>query len=234
MEHKYSWVILLMILALSVSQVKGQVHELSKDTISVLRPTSDKSHLQLQMAQPSLQPVMPELRLPEDSLSGVSSDKKVVDFNYYQELKYLNTQRWDSSSLFVPVYPGLGNYQNFGGTLGGFNMTNKLAFDYGAFVSVQSGYLFSSRQIVYGSNFLLHYAITDKLQFQTWGQYITPGNSFDPTLNMRIFFPTTNFGAGLQYDSNENTKIKVGIEYQYDQSDKTWKPESGGKVLLKF
>ncbi|MFA5433904.1 MAG: hypothetical protein WC319_13750, partial [Candidatus Paceibacterota bacterium] len=134
----------------------------------------------------------------------------------------------------LPMYPGLGDYQNFGGTLGRFPITSRLAIDYGAFISVQYGYLFTTKQIILGSNFLLHYAITNKLQFQTWGQYVTPGNSADPTFNMRTFFPTTNFGAGLQYDSNEKTKIKVGIEYQYDQSDKTWKPESGGKVILKF
>ena len=232
MQHKHLWIIFLIIQCFSVFQVKGQ--ELQKDTIPVPRSVQDKGDLRLQPVQPTPQLAMPELWNNDESLHRISIDRKIASFNFNRELKYLNTLKGDSSSILLRMYPGLGDYQNFGGTLGSFNITNRMALDYGAFISAQYGYLFSSKQIVLGSNFLLRYAITNKLQFQTWGQYVTPGNSSDPTFNMRTFFPTTNFGAGLQYDSNEKTKIKVGIEYQYDQSDKTWKPESGGKVLLKF
>lgn len=232
MQCKHLWVIFMLIQVLSVSQVKGQ--EQQEDTISVPRSMQNKRNLQPQTTQPSPQLVMPELWNSDESLHRNSLNRKAASFNVNQKFKYLNNLTGDSSSLFLPVYPGLGDYQNFGGTLGSFNLTNKLALDYGAFISAQYGYLFSTKQIVLGSNFLLQYAITNKLQLQTWGQYVTPGNSYDPTFNMRTFFPTTNFGAGLQYDSNEKTKINVGIEYQYDQSDKTWKPESGGKVLFKF
>lgn len=232
MQHKHLWIILLVIQCFSVFQVKGQ--ELQKDTISVLHPMQEKGDLQFQPVQPSPQLGLPELWNSNESLHGISIDRKIGSFNFNRELKYLNILSDDSSSLYMPMFPGVGDYQNFGGTLGSFNITNRLALDYGAFINAQYCYLFSTKQIVLGTNFLLRYAITNKLQFQTWGQYVTPGNSSDPTFNMRTFFPTTNFGAGLQYDSNEKTKIKVGIEYQYDQSDKTWKPESGGKVLLKF
>ncbi len=227
MQHKHLWLIFLVIQCFSVFQVKGQ--ELQKDTISIPHPLQDKGDLRLQPVQPT-----PQLWNNDENLHGFLIDQKIANFNFNRELKYLNSLNRDSSSILLPMYPGLGDYQNFGGTLGSFNITHRMALDYGAFISAQYGYLFSSKQIVLGSNFLLRYAITNKLQFQTWGQYVTPGNSSDPTFNMRTFFPTTNFGAGLQYDSNEKTKIKVGIEYQYDQSDKTWKPESGGKVLLKF
>lgn len=232
MQQKHLWIIFLVIQCFSVFQVKGQ--EQQKDTISVPRSMQDDGNLQLQPVQPFLQFVTPELRNNDEGFHGISIDRKASNFNFNRELKYLNNLTRDSSSLFLPVYPGLGDYQNFGGTLGSFSITNRLILDYSAFISAQYGYLFSTKQIVLGSNFLLHYAITNKLQFQTWGQYVTPGNSSDPTFNMRTFFPTTNFGAGLQFDSNEKSKIKVGIEYQYDQSDKTWKPESGGKVLLNF
>lgn len=232
MQHKHLWIIFLVIQCFSVFQVKGQ--EQQKDTISVPHPLQDKGDLRLQPVQPTPQLAMPELWNNDENLLDNSIGRKIASFNFNQELKYLNFLNRDSSSILLPMYPGLGDYQNFGGTLGSFNITNRMALDYGAFISAQYGYLFSTKQIVLGSNFLLRYAITNKLQFQTWGQYVTPGNSPDPTFNMRTFFPTTNFGAGLQYDTNEKTKIKVGIEYQYDQSDKTWKPESGGKVLLKF
>jgi hypothetical protein len=232
MKGKCLLVIVLVIQALSVFQVNGQ--ELREDTISVPRSMQDKGDLQLQPIQSTPQLAMPELWNNDESLHGISVDRKIENFNFNRELKYLNIPSGDSSSLFLPVYPGLGDYQNFGGTLGNFNFTNKLSLEYGAFISGQYGYPFSTKQIVFGSNFQLQYAITNRLHFQTWGQYVTPGNSFDPIFNMHTFFPTTNFGAGLQYDSNEKTKIKVGIEYQYDESDKSWKPESGGKVLLKF
>ncbi len=232
MQQKHLWLILLVIQCFSVSQVKGQ--ELQKDTISVPHPLQDKEDLRLQPVQPTPQLAMQELWNNDENLLDNSIGRKIASFKFNRELKYLNALKGDSSSMLLPMYPGLGDYQNFGGTLGSFNITNRLAIDYGAFISAQYGYLFSTKQIILGSNFLLRYAITNKLQFQTWEQYLTPGNSSDPTFNMRTFFPTTNFGAGLQYNSNEKIKIKVGIEYQYDQSDKSWKQESGGKVLLKF
>src|SRR5690554_412160 len=231
-QHKHLLMVFLVIQFFSVFQIKGQ--EQQEDTISVPHSMQDKSDMHLQPAQPSLQFALPELWNADESLYGISIERKTTSFHLNRELKYLNNLAGDSSPLFLPAYPGLGDYQNFGGTLGNFNITKKLALNYGAFISAQYGFLFSTKQIVLGSNFLLRYTITNKLQFQTWGQYVTSGNSSDPTFNMRTFFPTTNFGSGLQYDSNEKTKIKVGIEYQYDQSNKTWKPESGGKVQLKF
>lgn len=230
MRSNYLWVIVLVIQFSSVFQVKGQ----EKDTILILRSIQDRRDLKLQPTQASLQYGIPELWNKDNDLRGIFIDQKAVTLNFKQELKFLNNQTENSSPLFLPVHPGLGDYQNFGGTLGILNLTNKLVLDYGAFISAQYAYLFSTKQIVLGSNFLFQYAITNKLHLLTWGQYVTPGNSSDPTFNMRTFFPTTNFGAGLQYDSNEKIKLKMGIEYQYDQSDKIWTSESGGKVLLKF
>ena len=230
MQTKKLWILIFIIQVLFVFKVMGQ----EKDTISMVPVVKKTRDLQPQLAQPSLQIANPELLNYDQSFHETTIDRKAVSFNFNQNLKYLNNMAGDSSSLFLPVYPGLGDYQNFGGTLGSFNLTDRLALDYGVFISAQYGFLFSTKQIVLGSNFFLSYAIATNLQFQTWGQYLTPGNSSDPTFNMRTFFPTTSFGAGLQYDSKTKTKIKVGIEYQYDQSDKAWKAESGGRVLLKF
>jgi hypothetical protein len=230
MRNKYLWIFVIQFL--SVLPVKGQ--EQQKDTISVPRLLQDKHDLHLQHSQSLLPFAIPGLWNSEESHHGISIEREIVGFNFNRDLKYLTNLEGDSSFLFLPVYPGLGDYQNFGGTLGGFNITSRLTLNYGAFISTQYGYFFSTKQIVLGSNFLFRYAVTNKLHFQTWGQYVTSGNSSDPTFNMRTFFPKTNFGSGLQYDSNEKTKINVGVEYQYDQSDKTWKPESGGKVQLKF
>lgn len=230
MQTKILWMPIFIMQILLVFQVIGQ----EKDSISIKPMLNETRDLQPQLARPSLHAVNPELLNYDNIYHEAPIDSKNINFNFNRELKYLNKQTQDSSSLFLPVYFGMGDYQNFGGTLGSCKMTNKLTLEYGAIISAQYGYLFSTKQIVFGGNFLLHYALTNKLQFQTWGQFLTPGNSSDPTFKIRKFFPTTNFGAGLQYDSNEKAKIKVGIEYQYDQSDKTWKAESGSKVSLKF
>lgn len=232
MQLKHLWIILVAVQSFSVFQVKGQ--EFQEDTISVNHSIKDTGDLRLQLVSPSKHLAMPELWNIDESFREISIDRRIERFNFNLEPKYSNAQIGGSSSIYLPMYPGLGDYQNFGGTLGNFNITNRFTFDYGSFISAQYGYLFSSKQIVWGSNLLFRYSITNKFQLQTWGQYVKPGNSFDKTFKMRTFFPMSNFGAGLQYDSNEKTKINVGIEYQYDQGDKTWKPESGGKVRLKF
>ena len=231
----YKKILLAVILAsqiLIVFRVTGQKHEI--DLIDFDDSIKDKRSFQLLPAQPSLQIRTHELWFGDYDFPGTPINKRIADFNFKHSIKYFDSLSGDSLSMILPVYPGLGDYHNFGGTLGNINMTNNLMLDYGAFISAQYGYLFSTKQIVFGGNFLLQYTITDKLQFRTWGQYVTDGNSSDPTFRMRTFFPTSNVGAGVQYNSSEKSKIRVGIEYQYDQRNKTWKPESGGKVFLNF
>ncbi|MGV8096732.1 MAG: hypothetical protein AB2L24_33160 [Mangrovibacterium sp.] len=185
---------------------------------------------------PSKSPLfaVPSFSFRNSGIHWIPFDMTAITFHLENSIKYRDNLFRDSSMVTLPVYPGLGDYQNFGGTLGKINFTNDLTLDYSAFISAQYGYLFSSKQIIFGSNLLFRFAVTDKLQFLTWGQYVTTGNSPDPTFNMRTFFPKTNIGAGLQYNSSEKAKIKFGVEYQYDQGDKIWKPESGGKVLINF
>lgn len=232
MQIKYSCIIIVVVQLLSVFQIKGQESE--KDTVFINISIHKKNNMQLQLAQPSLHFVIPELWDGDNNFHVTPFDKYDAMLNLKQANKYTNSLSGDSSLLFLPAYPGLSDYQNFGGTLGNFNITNKLTIDYGAFISAQYGFLLSSKQVVFGGNFLLQYAITNKLQLQTWGQYVSTGNSSDPTFNMRTLFPTSKFGTGLQYNSSDKSKIKVGVEHQYDLSDKTWKQESGGKVLFKF
>lgn len=232
MHIKYSWVIILAVQYLSIFQVKGQ--ELGKDTVIINNSIHVKKNLQLQLAQPSLQFEVLDLLVGDNDFQVIPFDKNDAIFNLNQTIKYSNSLSLDSSLLLLPAYPGLGDYKNFGGTLGDFNITNKLTLDYGAFISAQYGYVLSSKQIVLGGNFLLRYAISNKLQVQTWGQYVTPGNSSDPTFTMRSVFPTSKFGTGLQYNPSDKSMIKVGVEYQYDSNDKNWEAESGGKVLFKF
>lgn len=138
----------------------------------------------------------------------------------------------DPSGSTIPLHPGLGDYHNFGGTLGKIYYNKVFAMEYGAFINAKYGYLLSSRQIAFGANLIFKYSITERLQFLVWGQFLRPDNNFDRILGRTSLFPKTSIGSGLEYHSNENTKIKVGVEYQYNQEDKVWKAESGGKVSI--
>lgn len=185
MQHKYLWIIFLEIQSFSVFQAKGQ--ELQKDTISVPRSMQDKADFRFQPVQPTPQLAMPELWNNDKSLHIISIDRKIASFNFNRELKYLNALNGDSFSILLPMYPGVGDYQNFGGTLGRLNITNKMSLDYGAFISAQYGYILSSKQIVLGSNLLLRYAITNKLQFQTWENTLRQETVLTPLLTGELF-----------------------------------------------
>lgn len=176
----------------------------------------------------------PALWMRNYNLHEIPSIRNYPFFHKNNRPKTLPNLPKESFSVNLPQYNGLGDFQKFGGTLGSIKLTNKLALDYGAFVNVQYGYSFASRQIVAGTNFLLRYNLTNKLQFQIWRQDIKSEKSTDPTFKLQPFFLTKKIGTGLQYNSSEKTKIKVGIDYHYDPDHKKWKPESGGKVLLNF
>lgn len=148
-----------------------------------------------------------------------------------------DTTKLPSRFFYIPfnqqvTYFGLGSYNNIGASLL-WTPSNKLSLDVKAFISKQFGYVSPSRQILYGTGLMLNYAITDKLLFHAWGQYVTPNNN-DPFLNMNNLFPKTNVGADLQYQTTQKTEVGVGIEYQYDKKTSTWKPEAGGKVKIGF
>ncbi len=232
MKPNHLWMIFLVMQALSVFQTQGQ--EPGNDSTFFQNSTEDTRNWQLPSAQPSMLFSGSELGNRVETLYGTSMVREMTDFHLNPRQHRLSSPYRDSIALFVPRYPGVGDYQNFGGTLGRLKLTENLAVDYGAFISAQYGFLLSSKQIVFGSNYLLRYSLTNKLHFQSWGQYVSPGNSNDPTFDLPDFFPKSHFGAGLLYDANEKAQINMGVEYQYDQLNKIWKPESGGKVRIKF
>ncbi len=157
--------------------------------------------------------------------------KMIPERNSIKDPEYFFDDTWNNT---IPLYPGLGNYQNFGGTLGKINYHKVFVVEYGAFINTKYGYLLSSSRIAFGANLLFKYNITERLQFLVWGQFLTPDHDFDHVVGRTTFFPGTSLGSALQYNSNENTKIKVGVEYQYNQAEKAWKAESGGKVSFHF
>lgn len=231
MQQKHVWLILLVIQSLTVLQAKGQ--ETKRDSVDIGDSIKWKSNTEHLSVQPFLQQEKPVLWFPENDLSQTLHQKIFVP-DADLTLRYLSYRTNDSVSSVLPMYPGLADFRNYGGQLGTFGLTDDLSLDYGAFINVQYGYLTGRRNIIFGGNLLFRYSLTNRLQLQTWGQYVTLGKRNDPAFRMRGLFPTREVGAGVQYDSGKGTKIKVGTEYKYDQNKKVWKPESGGKVLFNF
>ncbi len=232
MQKIYTCVVSIVGLLFIHIQATGQ--EVDNDTIRIDNSGKFKTSVSLIPAMPSLESQSPDFQIIDNSQQEMLFYPRFQLFNQREQLKYINYVPVDSFSTGLPAYVGLGDSKIFGGTLGHFNLINGQSLEYGAFINAQSGYLFSTKQIVVGGNFLFKQTITDRLELLIWGQYVVPGKSFDPALKIPSFFKTSSFGTALQYNSGQNTKIKVGIDYQYDQSDKQWKAESGGKVLLKF
>lgn len=198
-----------------------------KDTISMANPKINKL---LMPVQTKSQINFPLIDLSYKSFLQIDSMNSLPVFNYVLETRYLQ----NSSGLFIPSMFGLADIQNYGGNLGCLSLSENLSMDYGVFISAQSGYLFSSQQNVFGGNIFFKYAIAPKLYLLAWGQYVTPNDSSDPIFKMPKLIPKTNIGGGLQYNTSNNSGIRIGIEYQYDQEDKTWKAETGSKLQVKF
>jgi hypothetical protein len=127
----------------------------------------DTRDWRLPSVQPSMTFFRPELRNRAATLYESSMVNQMPGFHLNLPRKYLQDLHRDSTTFIVPKYPGVGDYQNFGGTLGRLRITERLAVDYGAFISAQYAFLLSSKQIVLGSNYLLQYRLTNKLQFQS-------------------------------------------------------------------
>lgn len=232
MKANQLWITFLVFQILSVIQAQGQ--ELVIDSTFIQSSAGETKDWQLPLIQPSMPFLGPDLSNRAETLYGTSMVDQMPGFHLNLPPKHLQDLQRDSTTFIVPKYPGVGDYQNFGGKLGRFRITEKLTVDYGAFISAQYAFLLSSKQIVVGSNYLLQYSLTNKLQFQSWGQYVTPGKSDDLTFDLMDFFPKSHFGAGLLYDSNRKTQINMGVEYQYDPLNKLWMPESGGKIRINF
>ncbi len=130
------------------------------------------------------------------------------------------------------TYLGLGHYNNIGTSFKWIPLS-RYSIESEAFLSLQYGYTLFSKQISYGYNLRFNYDITHNLLLTIYGQYMINGSK-DPFLNYSNEFPQSNVGLFLHYAPKENSKIGIGVEYQYDQYNQKWKPEAKGKVSLGF
>lgn len=165
---------------------------------------------------------------------GINADQL---FNNYLMVKMiLNDSTQTSRIQFSPfnqglVQPGLGYYNNIG--ISSLLMpVDNLFIEGNAFLSLQKT-LFTS-EILYGVRGVLSYNLTYILQFQLWGQYISPSKYTDPVKVVSGLYPKTSVGGAVIAEPSKNVKIGVGVEYQHNQRNQKWESRSGGKVAFGF
>jgi hypothetical protein len=109
---------------------------------------------------------------------------------------------------------------------------NGLSFDAGGFLCRQINTLSTIHSDIKGINTQIRFFVTDKIQFNIFGQYIVP-------TEQNIFYgyalsPNSNIGSSLSYKCRKNMQIDVGVKYQNYESNKSWDKESGGKIKVGF
>lgn len=82
-----------------------------------------------------------------------------------------------------------------------------------------------------GVRFNLNYAITNQLDFNMWGQYIT-GSSINSPVDVMLL--QTGTGASMVLNLGGGSQFGVGAEYQRDDRKEKWNYNAGGKLKLKF
>ncbi|HUX53732.1 MAG TPA: hypothetical protein VMV56_04920 [Williamwhitmania sp.] len=109
---------------------------------------------------------------------------------------------------------------------------NKLSVDVGSFLSRQYDYVTAARSDILGINTKTSYNLTNKIQFNIFGQYTAPsqknffyGNSL---------FPNSTVGSSLLFNLKNRTQIDMGVKYRYYENKMSWNIESVGKISVGF
>lgn len=82
-----------------------------------------------------------------------------------------------------------------------------------------------------GVRFNLNYSITNQLDFNIWGQYLT-GSSLNSPVD--VMLPQTGTGASMVLNLGGGSQFGVGAEYQRDEKKEKWNYNAGGKLKLNF
>lgn len=210
-----------------------QAQEVLDDSVFVNSAMQNNMSVQFDMENPYFgfsMPLLPgrdSIRLMKNGQENIASMQRSLT---QRAALFSETDLTESG----PKFPGLADYKNDGGTLGGFKLLQDWGLSYGAFFSKQYDYHLSAKQIVLGANLLLEYQLSDRLRFLIEGQYVTEGDDNSPIFKESTLFPTSHVATGFRYKAGKQSGISLGIEYQYNRQEKRWKPESGGKMLLKF
>lgn len=155
----------------------------------------------------------------------------VFDFNNIQTAQ-LNNRLFIFSKGQKVTHVGLGEYTQLSSSLG-WRPSNKLTVATGGFVCRQFAFATLTRQDIIGASIKTRYNITNKVEFNSWGQYMNSGGG-DSFAGFNTLFPHTGIGSSISVKIKNLSKIEGGAEYQYNESTKVWNLESQGKLSLHF
>jgi len=153
------------------------------------------------------------------------------DFNNVQTNKLDNWFFVISNGQKVTL-PGLGEYTKLSSSLG-WQPSKKLTINAGGFVGRQFAFATSTPQDIMGATIKIKYNITDRVKFNSWGQYANSGDS-NSLAGFNNLFPHSGIGSSVTVKIKNLSKIEGGVEYQYNESTKVWSIESQGKLSLHF
>lgn len=226
---KYLFLIFLFVpfILFSQSEIDNDRVGTIDNKFSLFRPGTFDARNQLHT------PIFPfENRLSNQSM--INTD--LLFNNYLMNKMILNDSTNISRIQFSPfnqgmVQSGLGYYNNIGISSLWMPIDN-LFLEVGTFISLQK--TFFSSEVLYGVKGVLGYNLTDILQLQLWGQYISPSKIKDPLKEISGLYPKTSIGGALIAEPAKNVKVGAGVEYQHNRRNQKWESRSGGKVTFGF
>lgn len=109
---------------------------------------------------------------------------------------------------------------------------SRFSFKVGGFFCRQFNFFTSSRSDVIGLNTQTSYALTNKIQFNIYGQYVAP--SEQNIFKGNSFFPNSNIGSSFLFKLKNNTNLDMGVKYRYYENKMNWNVESVSKISIGF
>ena len=128
------------------------------------------------------------------------------------------------------TYQNLGSYILAFGAVG-LRINSKLSIMGGLLALKQFTGIHSSDRS--GTRFLFRYQLSDRVNFDIWGQYLTDVLN-DASRSSYRLLPKTEAGAAATMKIGNNSQVGVTTRYQYDPYKEKWNSESSGNVKINF
>jgi hypothetical protein len=160
-----------------------------------------------------------------------ASNPLSFDFNNTQTDRLTNRFFIFSNGQKV-IHAGLGDYTKLSSSLG-WQPSKTFTIAAGGFVGRQFEFATLTQHDIMGASFRTKYDLTDKVQFNSWGQYANSGDG-NTLAGFNTLFPHSGIGSSVSVKIKTLSKIEGGVEYQYNESTKVWNLESQGKISLHF
>lgn len=124
-----------------------------------------------------------------------------------------------NSSSSQTTHVAYGEYFQINGALQ-WSPNNRFSVDLGGSFSRQYNFVTALRSDILGANARTSFALTDKIQFNIFGQYIYPskGNFFKGN----SLFPNSSVGSSLLFKYKNSTQVDMGVKYRYYENKMNW------------